>query len=73
MPTPLVDTVRRPGWLRAQAKSSSSERQSLPAGTTMPKVTPLICRMGVVSRIGSQLTFWIHGARNTGCGICAMV
>ena len=34
----------------------------------MPKVTPLICRMGVVSRTGSQLTFCRKGMRKTGCG-----
>ena len=48
-------------------------RNALAAGTTMPKVTPLTWMIGVVSRIGSQVTFCIHGARNTGCGICAIV
>jgi hypothetical protein len=36
-------------------------------------VTPLIWMIGVVSRIGSQASFCVYGARNTGCGICAMV
>lgn len=73
VPTPLVDTVIRPGCSRPQAKTSSRLRSGLAAGTTMPKVTPLTWMMGVVSRIGSQATFCVQGARNTGCGICAIV
>jgi hypothetical protein len=41
--------------------------------TSTPKVTPEIWMMGVTSRIGSHSTFCVCGARNTGCGICAMV
>jgi hypothetical protein len=73
VPTPFVATLSRPGCAAAQMNKSSTLRSALDAGTTMPKVTPLIWMIGVVSRIGSQPTFWIHGARNTGCGSCAMV
>jgi hypothetical protein len=73
VPTPLVATVSSPGRACAQANRSSSDRSGLAAGTTMPKVTPLTWMIGVVSRIGSHVTFWVHGARNTGCGTCAIV
>lgn len=73
MPTPLVDTSNSPGRCLASANRSSRLRIWLLAGTTMPKVTPLIWMMGVVSRIGSHSSFCTSGARNTGCGICAMV
>ena len=71
----IVAAMRNPGGASLQTRSSRSStlRRPLAAGTSMPKVTPLTCRIGVVSRTGSQLTFWVCGARNTGCGICASV
>ena len=52
---------------------SSSVRSGLASATTMPKLTPLIWMIGVVSRIGSHSTFCVYGARSAGCGSCAMV
>jgi len=73
VPTPLVAIVSSSVWPRAKASTSSTVLKGLAAGTTMPKVTPLTWMIGVVSRIGSQSSFCSSGARNTGCGIWAIV